>query len=70
MKIKITASAASQFKTAPKEHTIYTCGYFVRDSRDGWTYIVDFPVILMSSDYETIFDVYFESEDAVKNAAA
>ena len=70
MKIKITASAAGQFKTAPKKHTIYTCGYFVRDSRDGWTYIVDFPELLMSSDYETIFDVYFESEDAVKNAAA
>ena len=70
-KIKITASKAGQFKKAPKTGVIYECGYFVRDSRDGLCYIVDFPTLLTSSrDYERIYPVYWENWSDVEKAAA
>ena len=68
-KIRITPSNAGRFKNAPKSHVIYECGYFVRDPEDGWTYIVDFPTLLMG-EYETIFPVYWEKVEEVEKYAA
>lgn len=67
-KFKISADRAAAFKNAPKMYTIYTMGYFVLDTDDGQTYIVDFPSMFFGN-YKIIFSVYWENEQDIINAA-
>lgn len=69
-KFKINRVDAKKYASAPKTGVIYECGFFVRCTTDGDFYIVDFPTLLTSSDYQPIFDVYWTDEDEKDLVAA
>ena len=71
MKVKVKISDALKFKEAKKKNVFYTVGYLVRDCRDGWNYVVDFPELLSSrQNYETIRDLYWEKDSDIENIKA
>ena len=67
MKVKVKISDALKFKKAEKKNVFYKAGYLVRDIRDGWNYVVDFPELLSSRNYETIRDLYWENDKDIEN---
>ena len=68
MKLKVSPSVACKFRKAEKVHTFYNCGYYVRDTKDGYQYIVDFPTLLTSQDFDTIFEVFWEKKSDIIKA--